>query len=371
MQIKIYTDFSDIPLDASEWDLLVKANQTNSIFLQYHWVQIWWKHFGSQYKLRFITAEENNRVIGFAPLMLDHRNCIRFIGDTNADYLDFVIPEQQKRIVCGIFELLHQFRSEWTSIELKNIPDSSTMLDLLPAACNQTSLTFWNKYSIEAPSLIVKGNESVTRKMLSKYSIRRIRNQLMKYGDIEYRVIRDAAEAESLWTTFFNQHIQRCDSTSRNSAFMNPKFRRFIIELFTADTAHRFTHFSALLVNSAAIAFHFGFISENRLLWYKPCFDISIKKGSPGILLIRYLVEYVLDNGLDELDFTIGTETFKDRFSNTRRQINTVHIYRSRIRFLYDYIHAQLRSAAKNTMRIARLQFGLSPPRRKNGEFKS
>ncbi|MDB4516668.1 GNAT family N-acetyltransferase [Crocinitomicaceae bacterium] len=371
MLTRLYTELSEVPLDASEWNQLVEANQTGSIFLQYHWIQTWWSNFGPGYKLRFITAEEDDRVIGFAPLMLDNRGCIRFIGDTNADYLDFVIPVQQERMLSGIFDLLYEYRSDWSSIELKNIPDSSSMLDLIPCVCNKSGLTFWNKYSIEAPSLVVKGNESDTRKLLSKYSIRRTEKHLRKYGEVEFRIIKDAAGAESLWTDYFIQHVNRCDFANRNSSFQNPKYRRFIIDLFNADTENRFTHFSALLVNGIAIAFHFGFISENRLLWYKPCFDISIKKGSPGMLLIKYLAEYVLDNGLDELDFTIGSETFKYRFCNTRRQVNTVCIYKSRVRFLYDYIHGLLRGTIKKIIRKPGLQFRLPPPKQEIGEFRS
>jgi len=348
MEIRQYADFSKIPLDASGWDQLVDANQTDSIFLHYHWIQIWWKYFGSQYKLWFLTAEENHQILGFAPLMLDRHGCIRFIGEPNADYLDFVAPAQKEKILCGFFSLLNQHRSDWSTIELRNIPDSSALLDLMPAACSQASLTFWKNYSIEAPSLIIKGNEGNVRKILSKYSIRRTENMLRKYGDLEYRIVRNVDEAESLWTTFFNQHIQRCDLANRNSTFLNQNYRRFIIELFNTDTTNCFTHFSAVLMNGKAIAFHFGFISQNRLLWYKPCFDINIKKGSPGILLIKHLAEYALDNALDELDFTIGAETFKDRFSTVRRRICTARIYRSRVRFFSDCTHNLIRSAAKS-----------------------
>lgn len=362
MQIRRYEDFSEIPLDASEWDQLVTANQTDSIFLHYHWIQIWWKYFGSQYKLWFLTAEENGQVLGFAPLMLDHRGCVRLIGDTNADYLDFVVPVQKDIILREFFELLFQYRSDWSSIELKNIPGSSALLDLMPAACSQTRLTFWKKYSIEAPSLAIKGNEKDIRKLLSRSSIRRTENRLRKCGDLEYRIIRNMDEAGSLWTSFFNQHIQRCESIKRNSTFLDRKHRRFIIELFNTDTTNCFTHFSAVLMNGKPIAFHFGFISQNRLLWYKPCFDISIKKGSPGILLIRHLAEYAMDNALDELDFTIGTEAYKDRFCTTKRQIDTVRIYRSRIRFFYDYTYDLLRSTAKNFHNQIRLILRLTSP---------
>ncbi len=123
------------------WDLLVKANQTDSIFLQLSLdtdmvEEFWFRSTNS----RFITAEEDDRVVGFAPLMLDHRGCIRFIGDTNADYLDFVVPEQQEQILRGFFELLHQYRSDWSSIELKNIPGSSSILDLMPIRLQEDQL---------------------------------------------------------------------------------------------------------------------------------------------------------------------------------------------------------------------------------------
>ena len=121
MEIRQYTEFSEIPLDVTDWDRLVDGSRTGSVFLSYYWIKTWWNVFGYQYKLRFLLALENDQVIGFAPLMQDHRGCIRFIGDTNSDYLDFVVPSQKKVILGGFLKLLHECRNDWSSIELKNI----------------------------------------------------------------------------------------------------------------------------------------------------------------------------------------------------------------------------------------------------------
>ncbi len=65
------------------------------------------------------------------------------------------------------------------------------------------------------------------------------------------------------------------------------------------------------------------------MIWYKTSFDIKYSGFSPGLILIQSLIKYALDHNLDELDFTIGEEPFKNRFSNMTRQVETIRIYHS------------------------------------------
>ena len=106
-----------------------------------------------------------------------------------------------------------------------------------------------------------------------------------------------------------------------------------------------------MFLDDRPIAYHFGFVSDKRLLWYKPSFDPSIRKGSPGVVLIRHLIGYARQHNLAELDFTIGAEPFKDRFSSGTRYVDTYRIHRSRLRFFADAGYWRTRAVLKKLIK--------------------
>ena len=79
------------------------------------------------------------------------------------------------------------------------------------------------------------------------------------------------------------------------------------------------------------IAFHYGFNYAGSLIWYKPTFDVAQAKHSPGLVMLDHLIGYALDHRLRELDFTLGDEAFKRRFTNHVRQNVSVQIFRGAI----------------------------------------
>jgi CelD/BcsL family acetyltransferase involved in cellulose biosynthesis len=121
----------------------------------------------------------------------------------------------------------------------------------------------------------------------------------------------------------------------------------FLKSLYESDPDGLNVHFCALFLDDRPIAFHFGFISRNRLLWYKPSFDIRVAKGSPGVTLACNLIRFAQENSLAELDFTIGDEPFKSRFCSEYRIVDEYRVHKSRLRYLADTGYTRLRRAAK------------------------
>ena len=82
------------------------------------------------------------------------------------------------------------------------------------------------------------------------------------------------------------------------------------------------------------MAFHFGFEFRGRLYWYKPSFDPGVARLSPGKVLLSYLISDALERGLKELDFTVGAEPFKARYTDTHRINSILRIFNRRWHYL-------------------------------------
>ena len=202
-------------------------------------------------------------------------------------------------------------------------------------------------YAVAAPYLKLADNENIVRSKVDKYSIRRSHRLLAELGDIRFVTFLRSDEAAEYWHAFAQQHVERCKQVGRHSSFSNPGYLPFLQALFESDPEGSRVIFSAIFMGTKPIAFHFGYISQGRLLWYKPSFDISIKRGSPGISLICHLIQYAEEHNLTELDFTIGDEAFKDRFCSDKRTVESFRIHRSFRTYAADAGYWWLRNKLK------------------------
>lgn len=69
------------------------------------------------------------------------------------------------------------------------------------------------------------------------------------------------------------------------------------------------------------IASHYGMIFSNTLLWHTPAINIKYLSYSPVEILLFEISTYCKANKITILDFGLGNETYKARFSNTTRSV--------------------------------------------------
>jgi CelD/BcsL family acetyltransferase involved in cellulose biosynthesis len=147
--------------------------------------------------------------------------------------------------------------------------------------------------------------------------------------------------------TFFEQHVARWSSGKGHSLFLDECNRMFYRELAMDMAQKEWVLFSVVEFNGLPIAIHYGFDYNGSLLWYKPSFDVTYAKHSPGLVLLRYLIDYAIKQDRCEFDFTIGDEEFKSRFTNHMRKTVSLKIIRNPGRFLIERAKRTLTAAVK------------------------
>jgi CelD/BcsL family acetyltransferase involved in cellulose biosynthesis len=344
MRFVRYKSFEDIPLSRTKWDELVSRSDGHTVFQRYFWTRKWWQHFGDNFELYFVAAMEEDTVVGFAALMIDKDGVLRFIADSNSDYLSFIFPENHAASVEGLFSFLKNNSSDWRVIHLRNIRRREDIVDPQISA-RAVGLAPWNNYSVAAPYLRISDNDQELNKLMSKYSFRRAERYLQAQGDLSFRDLSSQQDAESYWTTFAQQHLSRCEAVGRTSSFEDSRYLPFLRSLL--DDPDSFVSFSGLFLRGQPIAFHYGFEFNGVLIWYKPSIDVSIARGSPGVSLILHLIRDARSRNVRELDFTIGDEPFKNRFCSESRMVDEFRIHKTRLSCIIETGYWQIRRAVK------------------------
>lgn len=332
--IELIEQRGQIPLNASEWNALVARNETNTVFQTYEWFDAWWQTFGAPHDLFFLLLRKDRAVVGFAAMMLRHTSFggrrLEFVGTGNADYQDFVLPEDKEAALRCIGKFLRSHASRWRNAWFSNIPSHSSTLPLLRRMGAASRLHFVEEAQVRCPALQLEADRRGAERLLKKYSFKRPLNWFSSRGEVRFRNVASLGEIQALLPAFFDQHARRWKSVGRSSLFDMGSQRTFYMSLAAALHSAGWLLFSVVEFNGQPIAFHFGFDYCGSIIWYKPSFEVQYAEHSPGLLLTRKIIEDGLERSRRELDFTIGDEAFKSRFANVSRFNVTLSVYHNR-----------------------------------------
>lgn len=331
-----------LDIDPSAWHKAMEGSPTQTIFQTLPWLQSWWRTFGHPHQNWLLPLIHQGRSVGWAPLWLnehEHLRTLRFIGSGNADYLDLITDGETQSAVLALLERLTTSASGWDQTILENIPMQSDTWGLLERHAKPFGLFCLCRPVQRCPSLLVDGHEAEVRQMAGKYSLRRPQNRLARLGELRIYDVASVDEGLALLPAFFEQHIRRWQDTSNPSLFLRDKPRIFYAELVRQCLPLGWLLFTVVELNGKPLSFHFGFDYGGVVTWYKPSYDLTWAKYSPGQILVKHLIDYTLAHQRRELDFTIGDEEFKQRFTNTIRSNVEVRLYRRR----RDFARAKLR----------------------------
>jgi hypothetical protein len=290
------------------WNKLVISSPTNGIFQTWEYQKAWWQVFGRG-ELILIGVYRNNNLIAIAPFFTVE-GMIYLVGSGGSDYLDII-----GEIGNNSFDQLLLFTSNlipgFKGFVFYHSPEYSHFTSLL----QKSKWIVANENKQVAPFIDIASNPGKLSESIRKKSLVRSEKWFKKNSNIIVHHLRNENNILSHLENFFQQHIDRWSITQYPSLFCNPNQKLFYKILTENMAATGWLRFTAIEWNQIFIAYHFGFMFKGTFLWYKPSFDISFARHSPGEVLLKQLFELALDEKAVYFDFGLGDELFKSRFS--------------------------------------------------------
>jgi CelD/BcsL family acetyltransferase involved in cellulose biosynthesis len=328
IRIEEIRDWTGLEPHAGAWDALALAPGA-TVFQSFEWHAAWWSVFGPDYELRALLAWAGTRLVAVAPWAVSRTDReLQFLGsgDYASDYCDFLADPEHPEAIDAFAEWIFANRSAWRRIDLRSVPSHSPYRARFERRMLERTAWVVSEIATDAPTRVL-GDPAADREALNKSSVRRHFRHFTKLGDLEFAQLESEAEVAPLLEAFFAQHVERRALAGGRSQFLDPAQRRLYRELARRLAPRGWLRFGVLRLNGAPIAFHFGFEYGGRFIWYKPAFCTAHAKHSPGEVLLKFLLEYAIDRGLAEFDFTVGNETFKYRFANRVRTNHRIRVY--------------------------------------------
>lgn len=317
LRCEVIREFSVLEAIASHWDYLWRSHPRRDIFNTFAWARASWRAYGSRLSLYTPVVCQGDKVVGILPLVVEGKT-LRFLGSPHSDYNDMLCEHGDTACVLETaLRALFQKPIPWDRCVLENVSERSSIVTHLDKLSGRLRSRLHLSFSGNCPSVVfVSGGEDTLKAILKKKSLLRHEKALQRLGDVSFRHLDDREEIRSHLPGLFRQHIARWALAGDESIFCHEEACSFYRALVDELDPQKELRFSVLELDKRPVAYHFGFEVSETFFWYKPTFDVDLCDYSPGEVLIKKLFEYVGSHKLQEFDFTVGGETFKDRFAN-------------------------------------------------------
>lgn len=315
---------------AAAWDELLARSDSNVVFLTSGWLRAWHETLGQDATVLFGQVRCRGQLAVVAAFQIAD-GVVQFAGTGPSDYADFVVANDLDDSLRADLtaRLLYRVKRETPGFRYfklgRILPESGTLRAI--------STPEWTLYStiisrVAAPYM----DMTLVEDRLRKKSLRRHERGLEREGNVECQTFVAPHDVlPQLDEFFFDQHVRRWASAGVESLFTkesNREFYRCVARRLGMTGQLRFT---TIRLGGAPVAAHFGFLHAKRFIWYKPTYEPTLSKLSPGEVLIKRLFERAKLEGAREFDFTIGSEPFKFRFASGVREVAYLHITDSRL----------------------------------------
>ena len=337
MNFTLHTNFSE--LDQGDWNSLLSESISDVPFLRYEYLSTWWDTRGGgewplDAKLALISAHENDKLIGIAPLFLaEHEGtqALMLLGSIEiSDYLDLIVRAED--LPRFFSELLDYLASDsalaWSGLDWYNLPDNTPTLAFLKYESTQRGWTYNKEMFRPAPSMPLPGDWDSYLAGIKKKQRHEIRRKIRRAEESEKNVSWYIVEDGSVLDSEFDDFLALMSNDPHKKEFLTGPMSQQMRASAHAAFEAGWLQLAFMEADGQKIAGYLNFDYGNRIWVYNSGLDFNYRELSPGWVLLGYLIRWANENGRDGFDFLRGDEDYKYKFGGEDRHVMRVKIKR-------------------------------------------
>lgn len=293
-----------------DWSLILEENQNTNPFIEFEWVNEWWKHLGRDQQVEIIAVQQEGRTIGFFPFLYKKGKLgysYHFMAFGQANYMDFIVnPDLLDKTIEFVFDEIIRNRKNVIFYLHGLLESSSTAGKLEKYLQNRKAL--FSIHRVVTPYIDLKKIklEEYMKKRQRLHRLDRREKRLHENGNIE--ILKSSPEEMDY---IFQLHDKRWEKKRDTSGFTNVKEKEFYRSLASIQEGPLKTELDSLYINDTMIAFNYGFNCRGRYLGYVLGYDDDFEAFGPGRILEKEKILQCKSGDEDVFDLSIGYEAYK------------------------------------------------------------
>lgn len=321
MQVTVHVELGEIDYLAPEWNMLLSADPSASIFQTPEYAHVWWEEFGALRSLALLEIRDDGALIGIAPLSMEPDGSVHFVGDPSiSDYLAPVSAPTHRDVVAATVVESALALDDFARLTLSGLPADSGWPEALAGAAKAAGLVASEEAEDVCPVVATLGSYDAYLAALpgkQRHEIRRKARRLDAAGAV---VVRNATDSslEADLDGFFALHRM---SDGPKGKFMHDDmeayFRRLARSMHTAGRLR----LTVLEFDGAPVAMLYGFSDGHAWELYNSSYDPTKRDLSVGMVLVAETIRLAAEEGCETFDFLRGPEEYKYRFGAIDRSV--------------------------------------------------
>jgi hypothetical protein len=313
-------------VDEASWDRLAPAwdeaaARTQAFYLSHDWLASWWAAYGHG-RLAAGAVRAGDRLVALAPLRRLRR---RFWGmparvvsnlfNAHACRSDVALLERDSEALDLVLQALDG--DPWDVVFLREIPEHSRFLKLLPEAAGARGWGFHSRWSLDSPCIPIAGDWNAffaNRPARFHKQLRNKQNRLRKSGvRVEIECVASADRIEGVMPQVMGV-AERSWSGQRGSSIASPPNRGFYEDVIRRFARQGRLRVWTLRIGGALAAFEVHIVWGRTAAVLKACYDPAFTSLSVGSILEAHVTKELFQSGEFDACDLLG----KDDFNKTR-----------------------------------------------------
>ena len=344
--LDVVSDYAGLVGLRDDWGRLLDASADRSPFLTWEWADAWWRTFGKRDRLHVVVVRRGAQPLAIAPWMRCGDLVATIppvyigIGQESADYGGVLLGEEPRTGGAMILDHADRLLRRGSSVVLTRLLEGGDFLPLLRERCSppQTRMRLTELFSEEYPYLDLAGlpdPQAHVSRAWKKNDVRRRVRRLSEGADVEFVHHRSPAADPSALEDFFRLHdarwSQKGQATGAEAAglFATPEGRRFVRTSALAADEAGFLRLSFVTVDGRPMAARYGFEYAGRYYGLKSAFDPEMSTHGPGHMVVGFLLQQAVEDGLTTFDFMRGAGAHKHAWTDRAQDVGYYLLHRT------------------------------------------
>lgn len=305
------------------WRALESPEQLSTPYQRFDFQQTWQNHIGAREGLRpsiVVAYDDAQRPLLLLPLVVGRENGVRVAGYLGGKHVTFNMPllardfavSATKADLDALLRGIQQHTDKIDVLALVRQPQQwlgiANPMALLPSQASTN----------DCPVLKLKPGDAPTERISSSFR-KRLKTKEAKYKNLpgfRYFQARSEAEITRVLDAFFAIKPLRMAEQNLPNVFAEPGVEAFIRDACAAPRSDGHAiDLHALECDEEVIAMFAGVADDNRFSMMFNTYTMSANaKYSPGLILMRTIIDTYAERGVTSLDLGIGGDDYKRMF---------------------------------------------------------
>ncbi len=313
------------------WNRLLSQTPNATFFHTLDWLEVYWRHFGHDQKLRVLVVLSDGEPTGIVPLAVRREPTrvgrVSVLGYPLSDWGSFfgpIGPEPMATLAAGLSHV-RQSRRDWDLLDLRYIDAAGTDRGCTPRAMRMAGFSPQKQTWARVALIDLAGTwEEYWQSRPSKWrsNVGRCRRRLSELGRVTYLRYRPRGDAygdgDPRWDLYdASVHLAQDSwqgSSSTGTTLSHTSVQPFLRDAHGVAAALGNLDLNLLMVDDRPAAFSYNYQRDGWISGLRMGFDPTLAAYGPGTVLQAMIVEDSFCRGDRVYDLGVGSLECKQRW---------------------------------------------------------